>query len=442
MLATEVTDLMLRHYNQETKDFYTSEYSVIYALTVEYYNTYNDLPSSSVIVEECRKLLNKDNGLLNKSCLVLEQLPLVDVGVVPKYIVDEVKNSYLQNTQHRIYSKALQSTNALKSAELVINELSTAISTVKDTERADEQTKDFQEFLEVNLTKLLESTGEDQGLSYGIEGLDKKVDRMGKAELIIIAAQPGVGKSLLSQHIAVHNCIYNGKRGVIANKEMVDAQMFVRIMSMLTGIPSKKYKYKERLSTQEVDTSKEVVKHYGTEMKENLLIIPPRRCQTVTAIRREIKARFGDENPDFIVVDYLNELSAEIPTLTGHEKIAYVTQKLKDLAIEFNCPVISPTQPNSEGYDAVIPTMNDVGYKSITQKADVILFLIQDKDNRYVEPISDMLPGTPGIVLSYIVKNRNGAVSPDPVRISVEYATANLADANADVLDVVEYVTQ
>lgn len=439
LLSIDFTSKLLYTYSQDNKQFYTNEHSLVLDVIIDYYGVYNDVPTTAAVLEEIRKK-NLDNTLLNKIALLLESINLVNQVDNIRYLVNEIKGEYLKHKQHQIYTEALNSTEPLKAITAAINELTLAITSIKEADRPEELTKGISEFLDINWKDLLEREVADSGVSYGIEGLDEKADFMQPGDLITIVGTPGTGKSLLALHIAIQNTFYLGKRGVIANKEMTDRQTFVRVLAMLTGIPSKKFKNRERLSEDEVTCVTNGIEEYKTKADGKLHILPPQRCNTVTSIRREIKAIYGDEYPDYIIVDYLDELDCEIPGLQGHEKIAYITQRLKNLAIEFNCPVISPTQPNADGFDAVLPTQSDVGYKSIAKKSDTILFLVQDKENRYIEPMSDVLPGTPGIILCYIVKNRNGNQSKDPIRISAEYATASLSDANADVLDITEYM--
>jgi replicative DNA helicase len=439
LLSIDFTSKLLHTYSQENKQFYTNEYSLAFDVVIDYYNVYNDVPTTAAVLEEIRKK-NLDNGLLNKIAVLLESIILVEQIDNIRYVVNEIKSEYLKHKQHQIYSEALNSNDPAQAITSAINELSLAITSVKEADRPEELTKGISEFLDLNWKDLLDREVADNGVSYGIDGLDKNVDLMQPGDLVTIVGTPGTGKSLLALHIAIQNTFYMGKRGVIANKEMTDRQTFVRILAMLTGIPSKKFKNRERLSADEIDCVTNGIKEYKTQADGKLHILPPQRSNTVTSIRREIKAIFGDDYPDYIIVDYLDELDCEIPGLQGHEKIAYITQRLKNLATEFNCPVITPTQPNADGFDAVKPTQSDVGYKSIAKKSDTILFLVQDKENKYIEPISDVLPGTPGIILAYVVKNRNGTQCAEPIRISVEYATASLSDANADVLDITEYI--
>jgi replicative DNA helicase len=437
-LKRDITPNYFYSYDKKTGKFLPTEYSEIYRIVVDYYNQYNEIPLLDDVITNLKNLTIHQN-ILVEALNYIEYLYIQNDYASVEYLIDSLTQNYVKAQSYTVYSDAINSTNPLEATEEAVAKLNNLLAQITESEDEADKPMWFADFLEYHLQGVLSGESSSGEISYGIDSLDNKLGKMDTGELIIIVGQPATGKSFMVQHIGLHNTIQNNKKGVIASKEMNSSQVFKRQIAMLTGIPSKKFR-KDRLSEEEISLIKDAIQLQKEHCEKNMLILPQARCRTVSMISREIKAQFGEENPDYIIVDYLNELEAEIPNLIGHDKIQYLTSKLKDMATEFNCPVISPSQPNSAGFETTNPTLNDVGYKSITQKADTILFLVSDKENPYIEPFSDLMPGTPGIILCHAIKVRSGAKPHKPIRISVEFATANIADAELDVVEASEFV--
>lgn len=152
----------------------------------------------------------------------------------------------------------------------------------------------------------------------------------------------------------------------------------------------------------------------GRVSKTNMHIFD-KSGQTVPEIRMKVR-KIKNENPDMQIVVFIDYLTLIKPVndYNGNMNLAVsdISRSLKELAKEFNCPVVTLSQLSRgvERREDKRPMMSDIRDSgSVEQDADIIMFIYRDayysKDdnNREMELI--------------IAKNRNGGVG----TIKVEY---------------------
>lgn len=153
---------------------------------------------------------------------------------------------------------------------------------------------------------------------------------------------------------------------------------------------------------------KEKWPHVMTELSKTHIQIFDHGGQTVPEIRaktRKIMNQFPNKKP-IVFIDYLTLIRPN-QTNAGntHMQVTEISQNLKNLAKDFQCPVICLAQLNRgvESRANKRPLMSDIRESgSVEQDADVIVFLYREK---YYETDSDH--NRLGLIIS---KNRNGPV--------------------------------
>jgi replicative DNA helicase len=118
----------------------------------------------------------------------------------------------------------------------------------------------------------------------------------------------------------------------------------------------------------------------------------------------------GRDGVRFVVVDYLQLISAEDRRSNRQEQVAAISRELKILAKSLGVPVLALAQLNRgiEARDDKTPRMSDLRESgAIEQDADVIMFL--DRPAMY-----DSNAATDSGTL-YVGKNRNGAAGKVPL---------------------------
>jgi replicative DNA helicase len=113
-----------------------------------------------------------------------------------------------------------------------------------------------------------------------------------------------------------------------------------------------------------------------------------------------------------IFVDYLQIIRGDSPSYNRTEIVGQISNDLKQMAKEFDCPVVCLSQLNRgvENRDNKRPVMSDLRDSgNIEQDADVIGFLYRDD---YYNKETDM----PGLLEIHILKHRNGPTGTTTVR--------------------------
>ena len=242
------------------------------------------------------------------------------------------------------------------------------------------------------------------GLSSGFQNLDKLLQGFHKSDLIILAGRPSIGKTAFSLTLAL-NIIQNSKFPVIFfSLEMSKEQIMYRILSTETTIPQIKLKNGQLDQNDWIKLTK-VIKiiaklPFFIDETPNLSIQDLRlKLKSILLKQTKIGA---------VIIDYLQlmENSSLKPTNRVQE-LSYITRSLKNLAKEFNIPilVLSQLSRNVDNRIDQKPILSDLRESgSIEQDADIVLMLYRSKiDNTqrdHNSSITDLI----------IAKHRNGPV--------------------------------
>lgn len=240
------------------------------------------------------------------------------------------------------------------------------------------------------------------GVPTGLADLDKQLDGFQPAELIIIAARPSMGKTDTLNHFALHAGLA-GYKPIIFSLEMSRTSMIDRFIAIAGGY--------NRLRMRNPYT------HFTDQQKSNWLPtlgrlseanihIDDRAGLTVSQMRVAARKVMHTEPKlkPIIFVDYLQIIRGDSPSHNRTEVVGQISNDLKQMAKEFNCPVVCLSQLNRsvESRDNKRPIMSDLRDSgNIEQDADVISFLYRDD---YYNKETD----SPNLLEITIPKHRNG----------------------------------
>jgi len=217
------------------------------------------------------------------------------------------------------------------------------------------------------------------GVLTGLLDLDKLLNGFQNAELTIIAARPSMGKTDTMNHIAL-KAGWDGYLPIIFSLEMSRTTLIDRLIAATGNFNRLKMRNPYEYFT---DGQKE--KWMSTlGMLDNANIeIDDRAGMTVPQIRataRKIIKANPDKKP-VILIDYLQIIRVSNPRDNQTQAIGQISWDLKQMAKEFNCPVICLAQLNRsvEQRQDKRPVMSDLRDSgNIEQDADVIAFLYRD----------------------------------------------------------------
>lgn len=219
--------------------------------------------------------------------------------------------------------------------------------------------------------------GAIDGLSTGIEALDKKLMGLKPEQLIVIAGRPKMGKTTLAMNISDHNAVRAQKQVLAFSLEMSHRQLMDKSLASLGSIPLNLLKSGVALqshSKQLLETTDKIVKS-GLHLYD-------RKGATINRIRSVARRHKMAHGLDLIVVDHIGLVDVDDARASAVQRVSEVTRQLKLLAKEMNCPVIALSQLNRElekrPDKRPIPSdLRDSG--SIEQDADMILFVYRDE---------------------------------------------------------------
>ena len=275
----------------------------------------------------------------------------------------------------------------------------------------------------LNTFKALErrAKGEDKGMPYGIQMLDKHMAGLHRGELTVIGARPAVGKSALGAYIAI-SAAAAGYRVGICSREMTDVQYGVRLLANRTHVDPMRLRTGEIRDADWEDIT-EALEHFGSQPIDFLFT-----TRNVEDLRMEVQKRVDSEGLDVLVVDYMQLLQTRERFEKDYLRVGYVSKTLKDMTVDFNIAVVALAQVGRSS-DGDMPTLAELrGSGDIEQDADNVIFMHRPKpDEKYVDPSDrDLIRGLEMQKMRYIAldiaKQRQGetmttSVIFDPARM-------------------------
>jgi replicative DNA helicase len=196
-------------------------------------------------------------------------------------------------------------------------------------------------------------------ISSGWKWLDKQIGGGFMADgraLYCFFGVTNVGKSIFLGNIAT-NIINQDKTVVLISLEMPEQIYAKRISAQLSRIPANDLRL-------QVDPLRNFVNQYKIKNRKAKLIIKefPPKSITVLGIKTYINKLVSKGiKPDAIVIDYINLIAPMVNGLGSYEAIKQITEGIRALSYDFECPVISATQANRAAVGEAQPDMGKTG---------------------------------------------------------------------------------
>lgn len=260
-------------------------------------------------------------------------------------------------------------------------------------------TKDRLRKVIITLDERMQSPGGIIGIPTGFKDLDVLTHGLHPGDLIVLAARPSMGKTLLGLNIAEHLAIKEQKTALVFSLEMGAEQLLERSISSIGRISANKLK-SGTFDASEHNTILNTVRLLETPY----FIIDDRSSITVADIRAKCRRVKRDFGLSLVVVDYISLMGGDGENETL--RIGAISRGLKLLARDLNVPIIAISQLN-RGVEQRInkrPTMSDLRQSgAIEQDADLIFFIYRDD-------VYDPLSPNKGAAELIIAKHRNGNI--------------------------------
>lgn len=216
------------------------------------------------------------------------------------------------------------------------------------------------------------------GISTGVNDLDRRIRGMRKGKLIVVAGRPGMGKSAL-MGVMARSCASTGKLACVFEQEMGSEEHDMRYMSLVSGVSGTSI---ER-ATIRADRMPALMRA-AAEMDRAPLWRDDTPRITLPKIRSRVRRAVAESGVELgaIFVDHLGLMrwsGARPRGMERHQELGEYTKSLKELSKEWDVPIVLLVQLNREcerrGGD-MRPQMSDLAESgSIEQDADQIVLL-------------------------------------------------------------------
>jgi replicative DNA helicase len=183
-----------------------------------------------------------------------------------------------------------------------------------------------------------------EGIGFGIAGLDEMLGQQQPGELVVIGAASSVGKSMLAYQGAIYNALVRKLPVGLISLEMTALQTWDRLGSHRGRISMTHFRDGEF-------TGYDVEKFH--QIEKELMVAPfyfrsgRLDIDAIQSWARRAKVRHGIK---LLVVDYLQRVSVgtEMLKRPRQEQVAYISNQLKNLALELGIVIWCPVQLNKE----------------------------------------------------------------------------------------------
>ncbi|MCK9577116.1 MAG: replicative DNA helicase [Clostridia bacterium] len=398
-------------------DFYVENHKRVYKAIEDIYNKGEDV--DIVLLNSLLKDFSWYNDLGGISYLI-ELTSLIPTAshiisyakAIRKY---KVKRDLIDQGQHVIDIGSTTDEDEMEVCDL-IDEAQKAIFSISDRGIINEFSN-VEDCIGESIERIKNAkTGKPKGVPTGFIAMDKMLSGLQKSDLIVLAARPGAGKSVMAMDIARHAAIREEKSVAFFSLEMSKEQLIDRFISSEAQVNSWNMRNGD---IQEGSDEFCRIKDVLTRVHNSKLFINDTPSMTVFQMRsmaRKLKAKNG---LDLIVVDYLQLIQPSNPKASEVAQMSEISRQLKIMAKELNVPVLALSQLSRavESRMPAIPRLSDLRSSgSIEQDADIVIFIYREEMYKKDTPRQ----GSADII---IAKHRNGALGTIDLCFSGEYTS-------------------
>lgn len=414
-------DLISRMISKD--DFESMAHQVIYAAITELAenNQPHDLLMISDLLEG--RSSNTDFSYMDKRLAEVGAAPTA----MPKSLIahaELIRASALRRKSVQVAKRAIEKLENNEPTDEVNNTLVSELSNLEQKEDVKESYS-MDEMLRLQVERM--QAARDGAATYidtGFPELDTYM-QMGAGDLVVVAARPSMGKTLITVNMQSHLAKFKEGMSVFFSLEMTEARVTERLTAAESSVLISKIKNAKTMNEDEWAR----VMRFMSEQKDMRFQTIEKSNITLSQIRthlNKIKREKGKINS--IAVDYLQIMGG----LDGQDyvrRIGDVTRTLKEMGKEFGCPVFLISQLNRSveqrpNKRPMLSDLRDSG--TIEQDADIVLMLYRDDYYKAKDGKTDF----DNIAEVIVAKNRNGETGTARLLFEGQYGRfANLIPA-------------
>lgn len=273
-------------------------------------------------------------------------------------LVRAVKDQWLKDQLHQAMRQTINLMMNEQEGAVPLAFMGSQIQTLQtrmqDHDRDLNLTEDWQFFFQEAVGRReAQINGDISGVMTGFKGLDKTMGGIGSTELVTVIARQGEGKSWAMLYMAA-NALMQGKDVCFLPLEMSITQVGFRLHVILQHLL--KNRVKERFhgidevlnhnlttgSSYDLASYKQFLQLMEEEVPGKLILTEnPGKINPGS-----IMAKMDEHKPDILFVDYLTLMQSGGNNQDGWQEIKQLTQELKRLAMNQECPIVIAAQAN------------------------------------------------------------------------------------------------
>lgn len=241
------------------------------------------------------------------------------------------------------------------------------------------------------------------GLRTGFAELDRRTAGLQKADLIILAARPSMGKTSLALNLAYNIAVKEDIGVGIFSLEMSKEQLVMRMLCSSAG--SGFDLHNVRRGKIRAEDWPRLTDACGKLVQAPIFIDD---SSGMTALEMRAKARRLKQQHGIglIIIDYMQLMTSHARVESRQQEISAISRSLKGMAKDLNIPVLALSQLSraveTRGGDHQ-PRLSDLRESgSIEQDADVVLFIYREE---MYKPDDESVKNLATIIIG---KQRNG----------------------------------
>lgn len=253
------------------------------------------------------------------------------------------------------------------------------------------------------------------GVPSGFAALDKVTSGFQPADMVILAARPGMGKTAFVLSMARNTAVEHNRPVAVFSLEMSSLQLVNRLIASETELSSEKLK-KGDLADHEWQQLHSKI----NRLSEAPIFIDDTPALSVFELRAKCRRLKQKHNIEMIIIDYL-----QLMTVGGEGKgnreqeISTISRSIKGIAKELKIPIIALSQLSraveTRG-GSKRPQLSDLRESgAIEQDADMVMFIYRPEYYNITENEEGeaYLPGESEVI---IAKHRNGSLEDVPLK--------------------------
>lgn len=271
------------------------------------------------------------------------------------------------------------------------------------------------------IEELYDRRGAITGLPTGLAELDKMTDGLHKAEMIVIAARPSMGKTALAMNIAEHIALEENKAIAVFSLEMSTSQLVQRLLCSRArvNLGNVRNGFLTERDFPALTTA-------AAKLADSKIFIDDTPGLSILELRAKARRLKSQHNIEAIFIDYIQLLRSTSKRAQDNRQleIAEISSGLKGIAKELDIPVVVLAQLNRNpeqrsGDSKGRPRLSDLRESgSIEQDADLVGLLVREE--YYAENEEDK-EESKGKATLIIAKQRNGPVGDVPLTFLKEF---------------------